>query len=70
VKKSIPSTNFTFLQEVNEDMDTSCAYMLFYEREGLDHNRYKPNVNGKNPLDISDQDQDFESDYKKMCHLM
>lgn len=44
--------------------------MLFYEREGLDHERYMPNVMGKNPLDVNDLDQDFETDYKKMCHLM
>lgn len=51
-------------------MDTSCAYMLFYEREGLDRERYMPNVIGKSPPDVNDPDQDFESEYKKMCHLM
>lgn len=59
-----------FVQEVNDDMDTNCAYMLFYERKGLDHERYLPNVNGRCPLNVSDFDQDFESDYKKMCRVM
>lgn len=52
------------------DIDTSGAYMLFYEREGLCHNQYMPNVSGRIPVDVKDLDQDFDSDLKKVCTMM
>lgn len=58
------------LQEVTGEIDTSGAYMLFYEREGLCHNQYMPNVSGRVPVDVKDLDQDFDSDLKKVCTLM
>lgn len=44
--------------------------MLFYEREGLCHDQYMPNVSGRAPVDVKDLDQDFDSDLKKVCALM
>lgn len=44
--------------------------MLFYEREGLCHNQYMPNVFGRVPVDVKDLDQDFDSDLKKVCTMM
>ena len=58
------------VQEVNESqMDTSSAYMLFYEREGLCQQQYMPNVAGKTP-DTRDLEDEFDSDLKKMCSVM
>ncbi|XP_026279470.1 ubiquitin carboxyl-terminal hydrolase 32 isoform X3 [Frankliniella occidentalis] len=47
-------------------MDTSSAYMLFYEREGLCQDQYMPNVVGKVP-DRADLDDDLDSDLKRCC---
>lgn len=47
-------------------MDTSSAYMLFYEREGLCQDQYMPNVAGKVP-DRTDLDDDLDSDLKRCC---
>jgi ubiquitin carboxyl-terminal hydrolase 6/32 len=50
-------------------MDTSSAYMLFYEREGLCQQQYMPSIAGKTP-DTRDLDDDFDSDLKKLCCIM
>jgi ubiquitin carboxyl-terminal hydrolase 6/32 len=50
-------------------MDTSSAYMLFYEREGLCQHQYMPSIAGKTP-DTRDLDDDFDSDLKKLCCIM
>ena len=47
-------------------MDTDTAYMLFYERQGLDYNKFMPDVTGREP-DTSDIEDEFESDFKRMC---
>lgn len=52
------------------NIDPSSAYLLFYERRGLDYEPYLPNIEGKtipneNALDIDDN----ENDLKKMCVL-
>ena len=58
-----------FLQEVQpEQIDTDSAYILFYERNKLDYGKFMPDINNKEP-DIQDIDDDFESDFKKMCTL-
>ncbi|XP_050522495.1 ubiquitin carboxyl-terminal hydrolase 32 [Daktulosphaira vitifoliae] len=62
--------NDSSCKEVTSEMDTSGAYMLFYEREGLCQDQYMPNVSGRNPVDIKDLDQDFDSDLKKVCTMM
>ncbi|XP_050441466.1 ubiquitin carboxyl-terminal hydrolase 32 [Adelges cooleyi] len=62
--------NDSSCKEVTGEMDTSGAYMLFYERAGLSHDQYMPNVSGRIPVDIKDLDQDFDSDLKKVCTMM
>lgn len=55
------------LQEISEDLiDTNSAYILFYERNNLDYGSFMPDVSGKDP-DTADIDDEFESDFKKMC---
>jgi len=49
-------------------IDTTSAYMLFYQREGLDCQRYLPHVEGK-IADTTDIDSDFESELKKICAI-
>ena len=56
-----------FLQEIS-NIDTDSAYILFYERQDLDYNKFMPDVRGKEP-DTMEIDDEFESDFKKMCVL-
>lgn len=51
------------------EMDTSNAYMLFYERADLNHNAYMPDVKGKTLAELTELDENLESDLKK-CSLM
>lgn len=51
-----------------DQIDTDSAYMLFYEREGINYESYLPDVQGKIP-DTSDIDAEFETDFRKMCSL-
>ncbi|GFR09430.1 ubiquitin carboxyl-terminal hydrolase 32 [Trichonephila clavata] len=61
--------NDSSCKEVQRDqIDTDSAYMLFYEREGMDYLQYMPDVKGKIP-DTSDIDAEFETDFRKMCSL-
>lgn len=50
-------------------IDTSSAYLLFYEREALDCNSYMPKVCGS-PVDKSEVLQECESELKSVCSLM
>lgn len=51
-------------------IDPSSAYMLFYERTGLDYEHYLPDTEGKMPavseLELAEGE---DSDLKKMCSL-
>ncbi|XP_063368814.1 ubiquitin carboxyl-terminal hydrolase 32 [Cydia amplana] len=49
-------------------IDPASAYLLFYERQGLDYERYLPDIKGKEPVikDSETLDPD-ESDLRKMC---
>ncbi|XP_068086711.1 ubiquitin carboxyl-terminal hydrolase 32 [Anabrus simplex] len=62
--------NDSSCKEVSESqIDTSSAYMLFYEREGLCQQQYMPSIVGKTP-DTRDLDDEFDSDFKKLCSVM
>ncbi|KAH9638762.1 hypothetical protein HF086_002002 [Spodoptera exigua] len=52
-------------------IDPASAYLLFYERQGLDYDRYLPDITGKEPVvrDAEVLDPD-ENDLKKMCSIM
>ncbi|ESO97934.1 hypothetical protein LOTGIDRAFT_153045 [Lottia gigantea] len=59
--------NDSSCKEIQESqVDTNSAYILFYERHNLDYNKFMPDVTGKEP-DISEIDDEFESDLKKIC---
>lgn len=61
--------NDSSCKEVQLDqIDSDSAYMLFYEREGINYEAYMPNTEGKVP-DARDIDDEFESDFRKMCVL-
>lgn len=49
-----------------DQIDANSAYMLFYEREGLDYESYMPDVSGRIP-DTKEIDDEFENDFRKMC---
>lgn len=55
---------------INPSIDPSSAYMLFYERVGLDYEPYLPNVSERKPVISETELADGEdSDLKKMCTL-
>uniref|UniRef100_A0A2R5LJ75 Ubiquitin carboxyl-terminal hydrolase 32 n=1 Tax=Ornithodoros turicata TaxID=34597 RepID=A0A2R5LJ75_9ACAR len=61
--------NDSSCKEVKVDqIDSDSAYMLFYEREGIDYEAYMPDTEGKVP-DARDIDDEFENDFRKMCIL-
>lgn len=47
-------------------MDTNSAYILFYERQGLEGQRYMPDITGREPVSV-ESDDEFEKDLKKFC---
>ena len=69
--KSTINLNYELLfQDIAEDsIDTNSAYILFYERSGLDVAKYMPDIRDREP-DIADIDDECESDIKKMCSVM
>lgn len=55
---------------VNPSIDPSSAYMLFYERTGLDYEPYLPDVSSRKPVISETELADGEdSDFKKMCTI-
>ncbi|XP_006811225.1 ubiquitin carboxyl-terminal hydrolase 32-like [Saccoglossus kowalevskii] len=61
--------NDSTCKEIKEELiDTDNAYMLFYERQGLNYSDFLPDVSDKEP-DTSSIDDEFESDFKKVCNI-
>ncbi|XP_052801941.1 ubiquitin carboxyl-terminal hydrolase 32-like [Mya arenaria] len=59
--------NDSSCKEVKESqMDTNAAYILFYKRRDLDPKSFMPEVEGKSP-DTQEIDDEFESDFKRLC---
>lgn len=63
--------NDSSCKEVNEgELDLESAYLLFYERKGLDPDQYLPCVSGRTPYPLTQLDSEAEAEYKKQCLLM
>ncbi|XP_077995197.1 ubiquitin carboxyl-terminal hydrolase 32-like isoform X2 [Glandiceps talaboti] len=61
--------NDSTCKEIKEELiDTDNAYMLFYERQDLDYKYFLPDTKGKEP-DTTNIDDEFESDFKKVCQI-
>ncbi|XP_070572719.1 ubiquitin carboxyl-terminal hydrolase 32-like isoform X2 [Ptychodera flava] len=61
--------NDSTCKEIKEDViDTDNAYMLFYERQGLDYHQFLPDMGDKEP-DTSSIDDEFENDFKRVCRI-
>ncbi|XP_059179325.1 ubiquitin carboxyl-terminal hydrolase 32-like isoform X2 [Physella acuta] len=61
--------NDSSCKEVPEhQLDKNSAYILFYQRENVDFSPFMPDTTGREP-DTSEIDDEFESDFKKMCIL-
>ncbi|XP_052268914.1 ubiquitin carboxyl-terminal hydrolase 32-like isoform X1 [Dreissena polymorpha] len=59
--------NDSSCKEVKESqLDSNAAYILFYQRKDIDPATFLPEVAGKSP-DMQEIDDEFESDFKKMC---
>lgn len=56
-------------QILPDEIDTSTAYMLFYEREGLDVNAYLPDVSEKQ-MEVEEEEEYDENEMKKVCSVM
>ncbi|CAH4028089.1 unnamed protein product [Pieris brassicae] len=50
-------------------VDPAAAYLLFYERHGLNYNSYLPDVAERRPLDAPDALDPQENDLRKMCTI-
>ena len=65
--------NDSSCKETSEaQLDKSSAYLLFFEREGLDPDQYLPKFDPSHQLLRPDNEADleFDSDFKKQCSLM
>ncbi|CAL1537349.1 unnamed protein product, partial [Lymnaea stagnalis] len=61
--------NDSSCKEVSEQqLDKNSAYILFYERENVNFDHFMPDTTGCQP-DLSEIDDEFETDFKKMCSL-
>ena len=47
-------------------LDTNAAYILFYQREGVDFHSLMPDITDKTP-DKDEIDDEVESEFKKLC---
>jgi len=50
-----------------KDIDYSLAYIVFYERRGLDYDQYIPDVSGRQAQDVEKVDEEIEADMKRFC---
>lgn len=61
--------NDSSCREINQqqpNIDPSTAYLLFYERQGLDYVPYLPKIDGKQIPNVLEQ-EDADNDLRKMC---
>ena len=63
---------FSLLQEIDGDrIDKASAYILFFEREGLNAEEYLPPVDTSSAkIELGDLDDELEMDFKKQCAVM
>ena len=68
----VKGLDFYFLQELDGDrIDKTSAYILFFEREGLNAEEYLPKVDTTAAkLELGDLDDELEMDFKKQCAVM
>ena len=52
-------------------IDKASAYILFFEREGLNPEEYLPQVDSTSiKIELGDLDDELEMDFKKQCAVM
>jgi ubiquitin carboxyl-terminal hydrolase 6/32 len=55
-------------KEVTEEqVDANSAYILFYERQGLDKSHYMPDVTNKEPQTLDNDNDEFDKELRKFC---
>ena len=64
----IDLSRFSFQEMMQEQIDTSSAYILFYEQRDLNSGAFMPDITGHEP-DTTEITDEFESEFKKMCTL-
>ncbi|XP_047141245.1 ubiquitin carboxyl-terminal hydrolase 32 isoform X2 [Hydra vulgaris] len=63
--------NDSSCKEVNPSvLSNEIPYMLFYERQNLDILSYMPDIEGKQPVDVQIEEDEFEREAKKHCSIM
>jgi len=45
-------------------------YMLFYERKHINTIDYLPNIKGRQPLNVQQEEDEFDKEVKKYCSIM
>ena len=60
---------FFFLKEVEcSTIEKESPYLLFFEKEGISVSEYLPDIKSAN-LDLSSDEDEFESEVRKNCVL-
>lgn len=55
----------------NDRIDKASAYILFFEREGLNTDEYLPNIDATDTkVELGELDDELEMDFKKQCAVM
>lgn len=55
----------------DERIDKASAYILFFDREGLNADEYLPKLDtNSTKLELGDLDDELEMDFKKQCAVM
>ena len=58
------------IQEVTEEqVDSNSAYMLFYERQGLEADAFLSNVSTNKECESAESDEEIDSELRRMCIL-
>jgi len=59
------------IQEVEVcSLENQSPYMLFYEMDKLNSIDYMPNIKEKEPLNIQQEEDEFDKEVKKYCSIM
>ena len=65
------SVAILFLQEIEPNLiENETPYMLFYEKKNLNTIEYLPDIKGKDPVGVQQEEDEFDKEVKKYCVIM
>ena len=53
-----------------KSLENEAPYMMFYEMENLNAIDYMPNIKEKDPINLQQEEDEFEKEVKKYCSIM